>query len=112
MDAPQKYLSFKQAQAYLAQRGVRHTLNTLRQYRNAGHGPKFVRIGGRLHTTAADLDAWVTERANHGTSFAAPYWPGLCMALVLVVRELSAGRGTSYTWDQVQELARARGITL
>ena len=35
---------------------------TLRMWRHAGRGPRYVRIGNRAVYRRADIDAWITER--------------------------------------------------
>ena len=106
-------LTFTQAQAYLAQaHGVRLTLGTLRQYRNSGIGPPFVRIGGRLQITTAALDRWVDERTTRRESLALHCWQNRLYSLTAQVIELRASRATRYTWQDLQAIARERGLVL
>lgn len=43
-------------------------VRTLANWRTSGHGPKFVKIGGRVLYRAADLAEWELKRTAESTS--------------------------------------------
>lgn len=66
--ADDKYLTRKEASAYLASIGCPVAVNTLANMaanHNAGDGPPFVAIGWRtLRYLQSDLDAWAKRRTR------------------------------------------------
>lgn len=42
---------------------LRISIDTLRRIRTSGHGPAWVRIGGRARYPLADLLAWLSEQS-------------------------------------------------
>lgn len=43
---------------------LRISIDTLRRIRASGHGPAWVRIGGRARYPLADLFAWISEQSR------------------------------------------------
>ena len=67
-----KYLSRKEASAYLTEIGFHTTYKTLGKLATIGGGPKFRKFGKtQVVYDVADLDAWVAEQLSapvHSTS--------------------------------------------
>lgn len=57
------FLTTKQAAAYL-----RLMPSTLENWRSAGDGPVFHKLGGRIYYTRTDLQAWVESRRCRSTA--------------------------------------------
>jgi hypothetical protein len=49
----------REASAYLLERGVSHTVQTLAKLRYVGGGPRYRKIGARVAYPVAELDAYV-----------------------------------------------------
>ena len=100
-------LLLPEAVEYLARvHGVRHTVNTLRQYRNYGNGPEFRKKGQHVYTTAAALDLWVRTRTSR-RKMLHPNWMNRFYALAEQVLELRAQ--VVKLQAQVADLRAARG---
>ncbi len=60
----EKYHDRKEAEAYLAERGLSITKNTLQKYATTGGGPAYRKFGNRVVYTTADLDAWIESKLS------------------------------------------------
>lgn len=47
---------------------LRLAKQTLARWRTEGHGPPFLRVGGRIAYLVADLDRWLAERRHRSTA--------------------------------------------
>ncbi len=68
------YITRAEAAAYLTERGLRTSKNTLQKWAVTGGGPVYRRYGNRAVYTIADLNAWADKRmgpARTSTSGAA-----------------------------------------
>lgn len=45
---------------------------TLREWRQVGDGPAFVKVGARVRYRRVDVDAWITARIRRSTSDPGP----------------------------------------
>lgn len=57
-----KYLTRKEASAYLMERGIHITPRTLQKYAVVGGGPKYTKFGNKALMAPEWLDEWVEER--------------------------------------------------
>ena len=57
-----KYLSRKEAAAYLVERGLPYSPNTLQKKATTGGGPAYRVFGNKAVYTPSDLDAWVEAK--------------------------------------------------
>lgn len=60
----QPYIPRSQAPAYLAERGLKFSKNTLAKLATVGGGPEYCIFGGRAYYTAPGLDAWIAEKLS------------------------------------------------
>ena len=47
---------------------TRRSVQTLARWRCEGQGPRFVRVGGRIHYRVSDVRAWLDGRTAQSTS--------------------------------------------
>ena len=59
-----RYFTRKEAEGYLAERGVRYSWRTLQKLATTGGGPVYRLCGGRALYLTADLDRWLDERMS------------------------------------------------
>jgi hypothetical protein len=62
------YLSRRESAAYLSNRGLPVSPNTLMKFATTGGGPRYARWGNRAVYLPADLDAWVASKLKVRTS--------------------------------------------
>lgn len=57
-----RYLDRNEAAAYLAERGLRVSRNTLQKWATVGGGPLYRRFGNKAVYLPGDLDTWVENK--------------------------------------------------
>lgn len=65
-----KKLTTAEASQFLIEQGFRFTAATLMRYRGTRRGPAFLKVGGRVFYTPADLTAWIDARTQRCTATA------------------------------------------
>ncbi len=63
-----KYLSRREAAAYVSAQGLELALGTLQKMATVGGGPRYAIFGKRAVYTKTDLDAWIEERLGMSAS--------------------------------------------
>jgi hypothetical protein len=58
------FLNREQAAAYVRNRGLPLTKNTLMKYATVGGGPEFQKFGCRVVYTPAKIDQWIESRLS------------------------------------------------
>ena len=59
-----RYMTCEEAAAYIQDRGLQVSKNTLQKYATTGGGPLYRRFGNKSVYTAADLDAWIEQKLS------------------------------------------------
>lgn len=62
--SPTRYLDRKEAAAYVRQRGLPCSPNTLAKFATTGGGPVYRRFGNKAVYTNADLDHWIERKLS------------------------------------------------